>query len=155
MPAVQKAFLFITSDRVRQRSRRGTPLRDSNQGNQTWSIQVVFASDKRLISVVMLCFKFPAFVWICGGENIFSFWVPSLELNPMMFERSWPTENARTARLFDGNIVLCGLKTSCVVSHTQTSREGNCLTNPLTAIDFMSNSPGNICSRNFVTHTTK
>ena len=49
--------------------------------NQTWSIQVVFASIQYRISGELLCFKFPAFVWICGGGNIASFWVQSLELN--------------------------------------------------------------------------
>jgi len=62
MPAVLKAFLLITSDRVRQQSKRGTSRRDSNQGNQTWSIQVVFASIQYRISGELLCFKFPAFV---------------------------------------------------------------------------------------------
>jgi len=61
--------------------KRGTPRRDSNQGNQMWSIHVVFATDQHHISGEVLCFKFPAFVWIWGGENIASFWVQSFELN--------------------------------------------------------------------------
>jgi len=61
--------------------KRGTPRRDSNQGNQMWPIHVAFATDQHHISGEVLRFKFPGFVWICGGENIASLWVQSLELN--------------------------------------------------------------------------
>jgi len=85
--------------------KRGTPRRDSNQGNQMWPIHVVFATDQHHISGEVLRFKFPAFVRGRGKHSLILSSIARTELACKWCLRERGQVKMRALpRLFDGNI---------------------------------------------------